>query len=172
MSIPLFRAAYNRSGHALSGSPAAESPVLPPLPSRAGALFPGKKGQPVSVFSALPCLMLFPPEEKHKGDSPMLWKNEEQYSDYTAGEAMFRVLSRHPDDPGAGDDTGCRLLIAAVVRQAVEDHLRALRELPFRGAESALEETTAFFMSDFFYRLTGLRGDAVLRLIRREVKGR
>ena len=30
----------------------------------------------------------------------MLWRNEEQYTDYTAGEAMFRVLARCPDGPG------------------------------------------------------------------------
>ena len=55
-----------------------------------------------------------------------------------------------------------------MVRQAADDHLRAARALPAPGAERTLRETTAFFRSDYFYRLTGIRGDAALRLIRKE----
>ena len=100
----------------------------------------------------------------------MLWKNEEQYSDYTAGVAMFRALSRCPDDPGPMDDEGFRLLAAAVVRRAADDYAWALRALPALRAVRVLEETKAFFRSDYFRRLTGLSGEAVLRMIRKEME--
>ena len=90
----------------------------------------------------------------------MNWKNEEQYPDYTAGEAMFSVM--HPDTERAGmlDDEGCIRLAAAIIRQAMEDHLLAGRKA----------ETEAFFRSGFFRRLTGMNGHTVLRLIREEMR--
>ena len=38
------------------------------------------------------------------------------------------------------------------------------------GAVRVLEETEAFFRSDYFRRLTGLSGEAVLRMIRKEME--
>lgn len=98
----------------------------------------------------------------------MNWKNEEQYDDYTAGEAMFRTMDPEADRAFGLDGDGCRMLVIAIVRQALEDHLAALRRLPSPRAESLLRETAGFFRSELFTRLTGLRGDAVFRLIRKE----
>ena len=68
------------------------------------------------------------------------------------------------------DDRGCRLLAQAIVRQAVLDHISALKRLPRASAAERLKETEAFFRSAYFRRLTGLSGARLIRLLRREVK--
>ena len=101
----------------------------------------------------------------------MNWRNEEQYPDWTAAEAMSRVMVRRAGGPDDLDDDGCRSLVEAVVRLAVEDYARALRALPFRSSAAALlKETAAFFRSEHFRRLTSLNGDALIRMIRKEVR--
>ena len=99
----------------------------------------------------------------------MNWRNEEQYADYTAAEAMLRMLGPSAEESDRLDDEGCRLLIEAIVRQAVEDHVGALRDLPARRAACRLAETNRFFLSDYFRGLTGMDGKRILRLIRKEV---
>ena len=47
----------------------------------------------------------------------MDWKNTEQLPDFTAGEAMCRVMIRDPQRLDAIDSEGCRLLAEAVARQ-------------------------------------------------------
>ena len=94
-------------------------------------------------------------------------RNEEQYPDFTAEAAMLRVMAGDPERTDVLDDEGCRLLIRAVVRQAVEDRFRALRHTG-RVAERLREETEAFFRSAYFRRLTGMNGAEILRLIRKE----
>ena len=98
----------------------------------------------------------------------MNWKNEEQYADLTAAEAMLRVLE---DQSARLDDEGCRLLIEAIIRQAVEDHIDALRQLPASRAAGRVAETKRFFLSDYFRDLTGLDGKRILSLIRKEANG-
>jgi len=73
---------------------------------------------------------------------------------------------RNPDEL---NDEGCLQLIGAVIRQALEDHLRARGNLPDRSAERLLRETSAFFRSPRFRRLTGPYCDEILRLLRKEV---
>ena len=65
-------------------------------------------------------------------------------------------------------DSGCMLLIEAIVRRAAEDYLNALRRLPNRRVAARIREITAFFRSDYFSRLTGVQGEALLRRIRKE----
>lgn len=65
-------------------------------------------------------------------------------------------------------DSGCMLLIEAIVRRAAEDHLAVFRRLPDRRAAARVRETTAFFHSDYFSRLTGMQGSRLLRKIVRE----
>ena len=89
----------------------------------------------------------------------MNWKNEEQYPDFTAEEAMFRVMHPETEQARRLDDGGCLRLVEAIVRQAVEDHLNAKRTA----------ETEAFFRSDYFRCLTGMNGETVIRLIRKEM---
>lgn len=69
-------------------------------------------------------------------------------------------------------DSGCIALIEAIVRHAAEDYLAALRQLPGRRAAARVRETSAFFRSDYFRRLTGTDGERMLQMIRREVKKR
>ena len=69
-------------------------------------------------------------------------------------------------------DSGCIVLIEAIVRRAAEDYLAALRQLPGRRAAARVRETSAFFRSDYFRRLTGTDGERMLQMIRREVKKR
>ena len=69
-------------------------------------------------------------------------------------------------------DSGCSALIEAIVRRAAEDYLAALRQLPGRRAAARVRETSAFFRSDYFRRLTGTDGERMLQMIRREVKKR
>ena len=97
----------------------------------------------------------------------MNWRNEEQYPDRTAAEAMIRVMGPAEDRSALLHDDGCRLLVQAIVRQAVEDHLHALWQSARFGPER-LTETEVFFRSGYFRCLTGLNGEAVLRLIRKE----
>ena len=75
----------------------------------------------------------------------------------------------HRDRPEL-NDTGCIRLIEAIVRRAAEDYLRARQRLPGRKAAARVRETTAFFRSDYFRRLTGVQGDILLRKIREEAK--
>lgn len=98
----------------------------------------------------------------------MIWYNEEQYPDTTAGEAMLRVMGHAPEVLEALDDDGCHLLIGAVIRRAVEDHYDALRQLLDPGAARRARETAAFFRSEYFRLLTGLDGRKLLELIRKE----
>lgn len=65
-------------------------------------------------------------------------------------------------------DSGCMRLIEAIVRRAAEDYLHALRRLPDPRARARARETALFFRSDYFSRLTGVRGDSLLRKIREE----
>ena len=99
----------------------------------------------------------------------MNWKNEEQYPDQTAAEAMIRAMDTNRRNTDALDDEGCRLLMEAIVRQAVEDRLRALRRQDRAGLKR-LRETESFFRSEYFRRLTGLDGRKILQLIRKEAE--
>lgn len=76
--------------------------------------------------------------------------------------------NRQIRNPAAPDSAGCMRLIEAVVRQAAEDYLRALRRLPRPGAVKTVRETTAFFRSDYFLRLTGADGKKILAKIKEE----
>ena len=100
----------------------------------------------------------------------MNWKNEEQYADYTAAEAMLRVMGPGSERADLLNDDGCRALVEAVVRQAVWDHMCALRRRHSRAAAERAGETERFFRSDYFTRLTGVNGEVILRLIRKEMK--
>ena len=106
----------------------------------------------------------------------MYWNNAEQYPDYTAWEAMLRASSRFPDGPDTLDDRGCMLLICAIVRQAVEDHDRAVRLLPRPFAQKQVSETEAFldsfFHSGFFRCPASMGTDRILPLLRKEMTGR
>ena len=99
----------------------------------------------------------------------MNWKNGEQYEDYTAAEAMLRAMGTPDGRADRLDDGGCRLLVEAVVRQAVEDCLSALRRPSSCAARDRLRDTEGFFRSDYFRCLTGLDGNLILRMIRKEV---
>ena len=68
------------------------------------------------------------------------------------------------------NDRGCMRLIEAIVRRAAQDHLAALRRRPGRRTAALLRETSAFFRSDYFSRLTGTRGAKMLEMIVREAK--
>ena len=76
--------------------------------------------------------------------------------------------NRQIRDPAVPDSAGCMRLIEAVVRLAAEDYLRALRRLPRPGAVKTVRETTAFFRSDYFLRLTGADGKRILSKIKKE----
>ena len=76
--------------------------------------------------------------------------------------------NRQTCDPAAMDSAGCMRLIEAIVRLAAEDYLRALRRLPRPGAAKTVRETTAFFRSDYFLRLTGADGKRILSKIKKE----
>ena len=65
-------------------------------------------------------------------------------------------------------DSGCMLLIEAIVRRAAEDYLAALRHRPGRRTAARIREVTAFFRSAYFSRLTGVQGESLLRQIRKE----
>jgi len=98
----------------------------------------------------------------------MFWKNEEQYPDYTAAQAMLRMAARSPEEPDTLDDEGCRLLIIAIIRQALHDHDLALQRLPSPEAVVLLRETEDFFRSDYFRQLSHLSGEDILALGRKE----
>ena len=101
----------------------------------------------------------------------MDWKNSEQFPDFTAGEAMSRVMLRDPEGADALDGGGCRLLADAVILQAVRDYAEVLqaRSRGSRFADRRLE-LEAFFRSDYFRLLSGMEGTRLMRIIRREVK--
>ena len=67
-------------------------------------------------------------------------------------------------------DIGCMRLIEAIVRRAAEDYLAAVRRLPDRKAAARVRETTAFFRSAYFSRLTGVQGEHILREIQKEAE--
>lgn len=94
--------------------------------------------------------------------------NHEHYPDPTAAEAIRGVLSHNREKAEAADDKGCLLLIEDVIRQAIADHLHALRTLPDPEARERLKETEAFFRSERFRRLTHFDGEKVLRMLRKE----
>ena len=69
------------------------------------------------------------------------------------------------------DDTGCIALADAVTMQAAKDYLTALAGKPTRArAEAHRRELEHFFRSAFFRQLSGLDGEKVMELIRREVR--
>ena len=65
-------------------------------------------------------------------------------------------------------DSGCMLLIEAIVRRAAEDYLHAARRRRNRKGAARLRETTAFFLSDYFIRLTGAKGGLILEKLKEE----
>ena len=83
----------------------------------------------------------------------------------------MKQTQEHRDRPELYD-SGCMLLIEAIVRRAAEDYLNALRRLPNRKAAARIREITAFFRSDYFSRLTGVQGENLLRRIRKEGMGK
>lgn len=94
--------------------------------------------------------------------------NHEHYPDPTASEAIHTVMSHNREKADAADDNGCLRLIEDVIRQAIADHLHALRRLPDSEARRQLAETEAFFRSERFRRLTHFDGEKVLRMLRKE----
>ena len=92
----------------------------------------------------------------------MNWKNAEQYPDYTAGEAIFRIMRPVSERASLLDDEGCLLLMEAVIRQAVEDY----------GSARWMNEVESFFRSEYFRLMTGVKGDRFIRLIRKEMRER
>ena len=100
----------------------------------------------------------------------MLWKNEEQYEDYTAGRAMFHVMVPDAGRSDALDDNGCMLLTVAILRRAAADHAAARRLLPNPDAVRRMEETEAFFCSDFCRLVTGMQGKKLLRMMEKEME--
>ena len=100
----------------------------------------------------------------------MLWKNEEQYEDYTAGQAMFHVMVPDADRWDALDDEGCLRLTVAILRRAAADHAAALRRLPNPAAVCLKRETEAFFRSEFCRLLTGMRGKELLGILEKEME--
>ena len=76
---------------------------------------------------------------------------------------------KHRDRPELYD-SGCMLLIEAIVRRAAEDHLAALGRRQDRRTAARIRETAAFFRSDYFSRLTGMQGSRILEMILREAK--
>ena len=69
-------------------------------------------------------------------------------------------------------DNGCMRLIEAIVRRAAEDYLAAAKRLPDHRAAGRIRETTAFFRSSYFSRLTGVQGAHILRALQKEAKGK
>lgn len=100
----------------------------------------------------------------------MLWKNEEQYADYTAGRAMLHAMVRSADELDALDDDGCLHLVVAVLRLAAEDHAYALRRLPDPAAVLMKKETEAFFGSEYCRLLTGMNGKRLMKLMEKEME--
>ncbi len=94
--------------------------------------------------------------------------NHEHYPDPTASEAIHTVMSHNREKAEAADDNGCLRLIEDVIRQAIADHIHALRGMPDPEARRHLAETEAFFRSERFRRLTHFDGEKVLRMIRKE----
>ena len=100
----------------------------------------------------------------------MLWKNEEQYEDYTAGRAMFHVMVPDADRWNALDDEGCMYLTVAILRRAAADHAAALRMLPDPVGIRLKRETEAFFRSEYCRLLTGMRGEKLLKILEKEME--
>ncbi len=97
----------------------------------------------------------------------MDWYNSEHYPDFTAGEAMSRVMAGHPPE----EDDGIRRLAEAVVRQAVYDYCAALRLLRVcPEAAEQKQEAEEFFRSERFRCLTGLDGSAFIRMAGKEIE--
>ena len=94
--------------------------------------------------------------------------NHEHYADPTAFEAIRNTMPHNREKAEAADNNGCLRLIEDVIRQAIADHLHALRRLPDPEARRQLAETEAFFRSERFRRLTRFDGQKVLRMIRKE----
>lgn len=67
-------------------------------------------------------------------------------------------------------DSGCMLLIEAVVRRAAEDYFAACSRMPDRRAAARIREVSAFFRSEYFSRLTGVQGESLLQKIRKEAE--
>ena len=61
-------------------------------------------------------------------------------------------------------------LIEAIVRRTAEDHLAALKHRRDRRTVARIRETSAFFHSDYFSRLTGMQGGKLLEKTIREAK--
>lgn len=73
-------------------------------------------------------------------------------------------------DPEQLYSEGSQHLIEAIVRQAAKDYLHAARLQPKKRGLPRMRETTAFFLSDYFLRLTGTRGDLILEKLKKEAK--
>ena len=104
----------------------------------------------------------------------MDWKNAEQFPDFTAGEAVARAMIRDPERLEAVDDDGCRLLARAVVMQAITDYFRVLRRdaaRPGRDPGRRQGELEDFFRSEYFFRLSRINGNMLMRRIRKAVVG-
>ena len=100
----------------------------------------------------------------------MDWKNAEQYDDFTAGEAMCRIMSQGIGQTDALNDRGCLLLAEAIILRAKDDYLYALRHPSRKNAGLLLEDTEAFFRSELFSRLARISGEALIRSIREEAE--
>ena len=101
-------------------------------------------------------------------DNTDSWRNAEYYPDHTAAEAIRRVMGRGRDISCGLNDENCCLLVQAIVRQAAEDYLSELKRASGRTGDSAPSEAESFFRSAYFRRLTGLNGNVIIRLIRKE----
>ena len=74
----------------------------------------------------------------------MFWKNAEQYPDFTAAEAMLRAPAYPPEDLDSLDTGGCVRLVRAVIRQALSDRSRVVRDLPSPAAKAKIREIDSF----------------------------
>lgn len=73
-------------------------------------------------------------------------------------------------------EKGCIELIAAIVKEAVRDYKKAKRKLRKNpNSKSAMvyqmtiDECSFFFQSDYFGKLTGLKGEEFMRRIDKEI---
>ena len=96
--------------------------------------------------------------------------NAEHYEDLTAWEAMRRTAFPDCEEAEALDGDGSLLLVEAVIRSAFEDYACAARRPYSRAAAAQIRDIEQFFRSDYFRRLTGLRGEKLLQGFRKELK--
>ena len=96
--------------------------------------------------------------------------NSEHYEDLTAWEAMRHAEFPDYEEAAGLDGDGSLLLVEAVVRAAFSDYARAVRRPFSRRAAAQARDIERFFRSDYFRRLTGLRGEKLLQGFRKELK--